>query len=407
MRTASPTRDAADAHSRFDRHHPVWRQIMKKTLIVAALAGVAASAAHAQSSVTLYGLIDAGITYTNNQHGHSAWQETSGSINGSRWGLRGTEDLGGGLKAIFTLENGFGINNGSLKQNGREFGRQAFVGLAHNSFGSLTLGRQYDSVVDYLGPLSLTGTQYGGTQFAHPFDNDNLNNSFRINNSVKYQSANYGGLKFGGLYGFSNSTGFANNRAYSVGASYSYMGFNVAAAYLQLNNNINALALAASDPGAVAGDWTFAASRQRTWGAGLNYTFGPATAGFVFTQTRLTNSAGISAGQSGVSTGIPLAGGTRFNNYEVNGRYALTPAFSLAGSYTYTDSRLDGQTPSWHQFNLQADYALSKRTDLYLQSEYQRVNANGLAIGANINGLGAASSTNKQIAVTAGMRHRF
>lgn len=218
---------------------------------------------------------------------------------------------------------------------------------------------------------------------------------------------NYGGLKFGALYGFSNATNFANNRAYSVGASYSYLGFNVAAAYLQLNNNVNAPALAASDPGAVAGDWTFAAGRQRTWGAGLNYGFGPATAGFVFTQTRLTDSAGISAGQSGVSRGIALTGGTRFNNYEVNGRYALTPAFSLAGSYTYTDARLDGQSPSWHQFNLQADYALSKRTDLYLQGEYQRVNADGLAIGANINGLGSASSTNKQIAVTAGMRHRF
>ena len=63
----------------------------------------------------------------------------------------------------------------------------------------MTLGRQYDSVVDYLGPLALTGTQYGGTQFAHPFDNDNLDNSFRINNSVKYQSANYAGFKFGAL----------------------------------------------------------------------------------------------------------------------------------------------------------------------------------------------------------------
>ncbi|WP_318833865.1 porin [Burkholderia cepacia] len=394
--------------SRFDRHHPVWRQIHEKTLIVTALSGVFVTAAHAQSSVTLYGLIDAGITYTNNQHGHSAWQETSGSVNGSRWGLRGTEDLGGGMKAIFTLENGFGINNGALKQNGREFGRQAFVGLAHDSYGSLTLGRQYDSVVDYLGPLSLTGTQYGGTQFAHPFDNDNLNNSFRINNSVKYQSANYGGLKFGALYGFSNSTSFANNRAYSGGVSYSYLGFNFAAAYLQLNSDVNALAQAATDPGAVTGDWTFASRVQRTWGAGLNYGFGPATVGFVFTQTRLTGIRAISAGQSGVSGGITGLGGTaRFSNYELNGRYALTPALSLAGSYTYTQGRLAGDKPTWHQFNLQADYALSKRTDVYLQGEFQKVNNDGLDLGANINGLGAASSTNKQIAVTAGMRHRF
>ncbi|KVN15242.1 porin [Burkholderia stagnalis] len=380
---------------------------MKRTLIVAALSSVFATAAHAQSSVTLYGLLDAGITYTNNQGGHSAWQQSTGSVNGSRWGLRGTEDLGGGLKAIFTLENGFGINNGTLKQNGREFGRQAFVGLAHNQFGSLTLGRQYDSVVDYLGPLSLTGTQFGGTQFAHPFDNDNLNNSFRINNSVKYQSANYNGLKFGALYGFSNSTSFANNRAYSVGVSYNFMGFNVAAAYLQLNNNVNGLAQTVSDPGAVAGDWTFAAARQRTWGAGLNYTFGPATAGFVFTQTRLTDSVAISAGQSGVTGGVGLAGGVRFNNYELNGRYALTPALSLAGSYTYTDGRIVGQSPNWHQFNLQAAYALSKRTDVYLQGEYQKVNTDGLPLRANINGLGTASSNNKQVAVTAGLRHRF
>ncbi|EEE06082.1 putative outer membrane porin [Burkholderia multivorans CGD2M] len=108
-----------------------------------------------------------------------------------------------------------------------------------------------------------------------------------------------------------------------------------------------------------------------------------------------------------MSGGIPLTSDTRFNNYELNARYALTPAFSLAGSYTYTDGRMEGQKPSWHQFNLQADYALSKRTDLYLQGEYQRVNGDGLAVGANINGLGVASSTNKQIAVTAGMRHRF
>jgi general bacterial porin, GBP family len=94
---------------------------MKKNLMAVALLSVLASAAHAQSSVTLYGLIDVGITYTNSQltshGGHSNWQETSGSVDGSRWGLRGAEDLGGGLKAIFTLENGFNVNNGTLGQS--------------------------------------------------------------------------------------------------------------------------------------------------------------------------------------------------------------------------------------------------------------------------------------------------
>ncbi|MBY8606885.1 porin [Burkholderia arboris] len=383
---------------------------MKKNLIVTALSGVIVTAAHAQSSVTLYGLIDAGITYTNNQGGHSSWSERSGQINGSRWGLRGTEDLGGGLKAIFVLENGFNIANGTLGQGGREFGRQAFVGLSHDQFGAVTLGRQYDSVVDYIGPLSLTGTQFGGTQFAHPFDNDNLNNSFRINNAVKYTSVNYGGLKFGALYGFSNSNQFSNNRAYSAGVSYTYAGFNIGAGYLQLNNDISGLTSAAvtNSGGAVAGDNTFVGKRQRVFGGGLNYTFGPATAGFVFTQSRVNRALGISAGASGVSSGLGLDGTfARFNNYEVNARYALTPALSLAGSYTYTAGFLDGRHPGWNQFNLQTDYALSKRTDVYVQGVYQRVSTDGLGIGAYVNGLGGASSTNKQIAVTAGLRHRF
>ncbi|CAD6509959.1 Outer membrane porin protein [Paraburkholderia kirstenboschensis] len=381
---------------------------MKKTLMVAALTGVFATAAHAQSSVTLYGLIDAGITYTNNQHGHSNWQQTSGSVNGSRWGLRGAEDLGGGLKAIFTLENGFGINDGSLKQGGREFGRQAFVGLSSTQFGAVTLGRQYDSMVDYVGPLALTGTQYGGTQFAHPFDNDNLNNSFRVNNSVKYTSTNYGGFKFGGMYGFSNQAdGFANNRAYSAGASYNWGGLNVGAAYLQLNSNgANAASAAFNAGGAVSSDNTFFARRQQTWGAGASYAFGPATVGLVYSQTNLSGLVGIGAGASGQPGGIGLPNNSaHFQNYEANARYALTPAVSIAGSYTYTRASLSGTRPHWNQFNLQTAYALSKRTDVYLQGEYQQVNE-GAIVGADINGLGA-SSNNKQVAVTAGLRHRF
>ncbi len=381
---------------------------MKKTLLVAALSGVFATAAHAQSSVTLYGLIDAGITYTNNQHGHSNWQETSGSINGSRWGLRGAEDLGGGLKAIFTLENGFGINDGTLKQGGREFGRQAFVGLASDQFGAVTLGRQYDSMVDYVGPLALTGTQYGGTQFAHPLDNDNLNNSFRVNNSVKFQSVNYAGFKFGALYGFSNQAdGFANNRVYSAGASYNFAGFNLAAAYLQSNNNTNVTAANVNSSGAISSDNTFFAGRQQTWGAGANYTFGPATVGLVYTQTNLTSLNAIGAGASGNSAPQAISGnqGAQFQNFEGNARYALTPALSLAGNYTYTRANIQGTHEHWNQVNLQTDYALSKRTDVYLQAEYVTTNEGGVVAPA-INGL-AASATNNQVAVTAGMRHRF
>ena len=381
---------------------------MRKAVMLAALTGAFATAAHAQTSVTLYGLIDAGITYTNNQGGHSNVQETDGAINTSRWGLRGSEDLGGGLKAIFTLENGFNVSTGALRQNGRLFGRQAFVGLSDNQYGSVTLGRQYDSVVDYLGPLALTGTQYGGTYFAHPFDNDNLDNDFRIDNSIKYQSANYNGLKFEGLYGFSNEAGeFSNNRAYSFGASYNYLGLTVAAGYLQINNDVTS-AVITNTNGVLDGDNTFFAGRQRTWGAGVKCVFGPATAGFVFTQTMLNQAFGISASQSGVTGGLALNGGSaRFNNYEINGVYYITPAITLAGNYTYTDGSLNGADPKWNQVDIQAAYLLSKRTELYVQGEYQHVIESGLNIGAMINGLSEASANNNQVAVTAGIRHTF
>ena len=103
------------------------------------------------------------------------------------FGLRGSEDLGGGLKAIFTLESGFNIGNGKFANNSGMFNRQSFVGLSSAQFGTVTLGRQYDAVQDYLAPLTATGS-WGGTYFAHPCNNDNLstNGGYAVNNSIKY-----------------------------------------------------------------------------------------------------------------------------------------------------------------------------------------------------------------------------
>ena len=134
---------------------------MNKTLIVAAAAASFATVAHAQSSVTLYGVLDAGITYQSNVRtasgqGKSRFSMGSG-IDQSRFGLRGSEDLGGGLKAIFTLESGFNIGNGKFANgNGGMFNRQAFVGLS-SQYGTVTLGKQYDATQDYLAPLTATG----------------------------------------------------------------------------------------------------------------------------------------------------------------------------------------------------------------------------------------------------------
>jgi GBP family porin len=371
---------------------------MKKTLIVAAVAASFATAASAQSSVTLYGLIDAGFSYVNNEHTDSvskgsgaAYRLSSGNVNGSRWGLRGSEDLGGGMKAIFTLENGFSMGDGSSQQGGRQFGRQAYAGISTAQYGTVTLGRQYDSVVDYLAPLSATGS-WGGTFFAHPGDNDNMNATVRVNNAVKYQSANYGGLTFGGLYGFSNQAGgIAKNRAFGGGAQYANGPLKIAAAYMQGQNS------GMNDTGAIDSSESHIPSQtQRTFGVGANYAFGPATVGAVWTQSRF-QFAGID------ST-------ARFNNYEVNAHYALTPALAVGLAYTYTDVKglfnasNDNDRGRAHQVGLQTDYSLSKRTDIYAEGVVQLTNRN---TPVQVFGTNNTAAHGNQVVVTTGIRHRF
>lgn len=372
-----------------------------------AVSSLFGGAAHAQSSVTLYGLLDTGLTYTSNQHGSSAYQATNNNDNGTRWGLRGSEDLGSGLSAIFVLENGFALTTGSLGQSGREFGRQAFVGLADNQWGKVTMGRQYDTFMDYLGPFSLTGTGFGGEAFAHPFDNDNLDGSFRISNSVKFSSVNYNGLKIGGLYGFSNDAGsFAENRVYSLAGTYNWGKLNFAAGYMQMNGAGSQTAYNAS--GALSSDATFSAGRQRVWGLAANYVSGKITTGVIFTQTALSNATGISAYASGTTSGVVLPGdGARFNNYEANFRYAFTSNFLMATSYTYTNGNLDGQNAHWNQANVIGLYSLSVRTSLYATVEYQRASGLGVTgIGAGVTGYGHSSS-GSQLAASVGIRHTF
>ncbi|PVX97895.1 porin [Paraburkholderia unamae] len=372
----------------------------KKLALAAAVAATFASASYAQSSVTLYGIVDAGFTYTTNVNGNANYALTSGNIQASRWGLRGVEDLGGGLKTIFTLESGFNVTNG--QQNGGLFNRQSYVGLTQEQYGTLTFGRQFDSMVDYIAPLTAVGT-WGGTYTAHLIDNDNLNGTFSLNNSIKYTSPNFSGFQFGGMYAFSNQAGgFAVNRAYSAGMSYANQGLRLAAAYTQING-VNSTGSGAVQGSSLASTYASIGSgnRQRTWGAGGSYTYGPMVGGVVFTQSRLDGR---------------LIDSVRYNNIEANFRYNLTPALGIGAMYAYTNANgaaIDAGTGSasahWNQFGLQADYALSKRTDVYLE---------GVGVwGAGQNAAGITqvgfqgndnySSSKNQGIVTTGIRHRF
>jgi len=381
---------------------------MKKIALAAALAALSVPT-FAQSTVTLYGVIDEGFDFTNNVNGSKVYELQSGYAQGSRWGMKGTEDLGGGLKAVFQLENGFNVNNGKLGQGGLEFGRQAYVGLASDRLGTVTLGRQYDSLVDYLAQTTSNGN-WGGYLFAHPYDNDNTDNTFRVNNTIKYTSPAFAGLQFGGTYSFSNDTNFANNRQYSIGAQYTAGGLLLAAAYLQANNP------SATAGGAInnGGDENFLAKRLRVFGAGINYTFGPATLGFAYTNSQVSQP--ISSGYVGAIT--PVGGATlsslRFNNFELNAKYQFTPALFVAAAYTYTRTSFNATSgqlhPTFHSAALMADYNLSKRTDLYLQGVYQHAGGDktGTVLDvAYVPGADAVSSTSNQFVLRAAIRHKF
>lgn len=391
---------------------------MRKKLLAASLMGLfAAGAAHAQSSVTLYGTLDAGVVYVNNVAGSHTWLQGTSALSPTNFGLRGVEDLGGGLKAIFDLESGFNLNNGRLANDGSLFGRKAYVGLQSDQYGALTLGRQFDSVVDYLGPVSAAGQNGDVLLAGHPFNNDNVAGMFSLSNTVKYTSANYSGFQFGGLYGFSNSPEFANNRSWSLGASYNNGPLNVGAAYLQINNNPNA---AFNTSGTLDPDLAnMVAETQRTYGIGGTYAFGPAKLGLLFTRSQYFNLEGIAAG--GISPSITTGQGLNINNYEINGTYSLTPAFALLGSYTFSDGKSGGggvtggnQHPKWHTAMLAGDYSFSRRTDVYIAAVFQHASG---SLGLNPDGTSAPnvaaintlppSSTQNQVAATIGLRHRF
>ncbi|WP_454806665.1 porin [Paraburkholderia fungorum] len=362
--------------------------------VIAALGTCFAVSASAQTSVTLYGIVDAGFTYTSNQRGATAYQATQGNYSGSRWGLKGTEDIGGGSRVLFDLENGFNPENGAALQAGRLFGRAAWVGIANNMYGTVTLGRQYNSVQDFLTYLQ-ANTDGALSAYANAvYDTDAINNTYRTQNSVKYTSPMVAGLTASALYGFSNQPGaFANNRTWSVGADYLAGPLRLDAAYAQLSDP------AANTSGAVASDnyYSLATSiiadvkNNRVFGGGGAYTLGVAMLALLYTNVQFD---------------LLNGGSLHFANYEANIRYLLNPALQLAAGYIFTTQRSNTSSYAdahYHQFALGANYFLSKRTDLYLNVVYQR------ASGADawIELVSAPSSNNHQLITTAGIRHRF
>lgn len=173
---------------------------------IGALLAVATSSAFAQSSVTLYGLVDTAIRYQTNAapDGKDLIGMTVGPETHSRWGLRGSEDLGGGLSAIFRLENGFELGDGKLHVPNTLFSRQAYVGLSSSQFGSVTFGNQYAPLYDTMGDIfdPMTVGDYWQDSWMY----NGIGNYLTVPNSVKYKFSS-NGLSIDAIYGFGNHAG--------------------------------------------------------------------------------------------------------------------------------------------------------------------------------------------------------
>lgn len=347
----------------------------------------AAAAAHAQSTVTLYGVIDDGLTYVSNQGGHYAYRMDDSISQGDRFGFRGSEDLGAGLKAIFNLEGGFNPNTGASRQGGLEFGRQAWVGLQHDSYGTIKFGRTFDQMTVTL--LQYHSGYYSGIYAFDTGDHDRISGNW-LNNAVTYVSPNLRGLHFSAQYSFNSLSAPSNNYgvAYSLSAAYEHGPFSIGAATTSIHNYT-------VTPGSSFGVNSFLGTtvafsskavvvdRYRTAGIGTSYTFGSFGLSGLYSNTRY-------------ETG---ANSTTMQSFNAVAHAYVRPDLLLAGGYGYSKM----SSYKWNEFNVVLDYLLSKRTDVYVSANYDKANggARGELVTLPISG------NDKQLALRLGMRHKF
>ncbi|KLU24995.1 hypothetical protein EOS_17045 [Caballeronia mineralivorans PML1(12)] len=396
---------------------------MKKTLITSVIGTLFAGSAYAQSSVTLYGIVDVGITYTSNVGGSHQVALTSGGETGSRWGLTGVEDLGNRLKTIFTLENGFSATTGALKQGGSLFGRQAFVGISSDQYGTVTFGRQndasYSTMTGYL-RLSAGGTwaSSGTADGTHAVDVDNLDGINIISNAVKYQSPNFGGLIFSGMYSLGGVAGnFTRNNIYDVAVGYDNGLLKMGASYFFAKDpNFSFWGGKPSDsltgsniPYVTVAGYASAESEQIAV-VGGGYTLGPAIVSLLYSNVKFGGLGSI----TGVTTGAAAQyrGSASFNTGEINVTYQVNPALLLGAAYSQTrDSGANNsEGAKYQQMNLGAIYSVSKRTSLYATAAYQKAsgtNSLGKSAVADLTSGTAPSGNDHELSVIMGIRHKF
>ncbi|WP_050480014.1 porin [Herbaspirillum rhizosphaerae] len=361
---------------------------MKKVLFAVAATGFAASA-FAQSNVTIYGSLDAGVAYINNLGGGSVTRLDQGTMQPDRIGFRGSEDLGGNLKANFQLETGFYTDTGAQPTAGKLFNRYSTVGLS-GDFGAVVMGHMPDIVFEYVGKLS-NGYQLTNWYLFHPGNLDSLANTYQSDNAVRYTTPTWSGFQASAMYGFGEVAGDSGNgRNISTGATYTNGPLRAAFAYSKLNNRAAGYAGAFLSSVGLGTAATVFNSLTTTAG-GIGYTIGNVRLNTDYTQVKIALPSGQTPKQKNFDLGAAW-------------RYATADTLNVG----YSLSKLEGAR--WNTVSLSNVHALSKRTELYAQVAYQR--AGGDAKFAVMNGTGAGGATgvsggSGQMVTTLGMHHSF
>ena len=342
---------------------------MKKSLI--ALAVLAASgAAMAQSSVTLYGVVDTGLTYSKGEESVYGMTHVGGNVN-SRLGFRGVEDLGNGLKATFNLEAGMGVDDGTdyFTGSGMAFRRTSTVGL-EGGFGSVRLGRMLTSSYLAVSRYDAFGDTGIGASLA--WNGTETGYAPRTENAISYTSPNFSGFKIGAEYGFGEKQKARDSRYFGMGATYDNGPLSLGLGYDRLNSNTMDGLLAASD--------------LKTVHLGGAYNFGVAKLLAFYKQSKVSNAPKFKTFGLGVSAPVGAAGEVRasYNNYKISDDNGKADQLSLG--YVHN---------------------LSKRTALYGTYAYIK-NKDGLAFQLNGAMAGAGlKDGEKQHGLQLGVRHAF
>ncbi len=371
---------------------------MKKGLLALAVLGAFASAASAQSSVTMYGIID--MNLQRNDPSATGRASTtgvnSGHQSGSRFGVRGSEDLGGGLSAVFTIENGYSGDTGAAGQGGLLFGRQAWAGLRSTGAGTFALGRvatfsSGTGSFDMFGAVDPFATGFGLSGLQNTFSSANAT---RVNNAALWQSPNWGGFRAG--LGYSFNIGAAENAGSGSNNSMIFTGFNYTGGPVFVSLTYDRIKPTDAQKATLSANGVNGNQTHIQVGGTFDAKVVKVHAGyakesnqFAASTVGTTNGADASAWMAGFT--VPVGNAAILGSYQKRNGKALT-----VGTTTYEADRT--------VWSLGGTYNLSRRTNLYFSYASSDGKKSLNDTGATATAANAAYDTKQ---TTVGIRHQF